>query len=64
MLRKRVMTAVLIRSANMPPLTGDGTQKRCKKAILRVIVMPAISARAPTPAVCIMSSSICAIRFF
>lgn len=41
----------------IPPLTGEGTQNFCRKATFRVKVIPTISAKAPMPAVCIMSSS-------
>ena len=45
----------------MAPLTGEGMQKFCKKATLRVITIPTISAKAPMPAVCIISSLIVVI---
>ena len=45
----------------IPPLTGDGTQNLWRKATLRVKTIPTMRAKAPMPAVCIMSSSILTI---
>ena len=45
-------------------LTGDGTQNFCRKATFRVNVIPTSSAKAPMPAVCIISNSILIILTF
>ena len=39
----------------IPPLTGDGTQNFWRKATFRVKIIPTMRAKAPTPAVCIIS---------
>ena len=51
----------VINEKMIPPLTGEGTQNFWRKATFRVKVMPTMRARAPMPAVCIISSSIVVI---
>jgi hypothetical protein len=53
--------ASVINEKMIPPLTGDGTQNFWRKVIFRVMTIPARSAKAPMPAVCIISSSILTI---
>ena len=54
----------VINEKMMPPLTGDGTQNFCKKLILLVKNIPTMRAKAPMPAVCMMSSSTFIIFMF
>ena len=51
----------VINEKMIPPLTGDGTQNFWRKATFRVKTIPTRRAKAPTPAVCIISSSILTI---
>ena len=48
----------------IPPLTGEGTQNFWRKATFLVKTIPTSRAKAPIPAVCIISSSILVIRTF
>ena len=47
----------VINEKMIPPLTGDGTQNFWRKVTFRVKIMPTMRAKAPMPAVCIISSS-------
>ena len=57
-------SAKVINEKMIPPLTGDGTQNFCRNATFRVKTIPTIRAKAPMPAVCIISSSILVILTF
>ena len=48
---KQLYNIRVINEKMMPPLTGEGTQKFCRKATFRVKTIPTTSAKAPMPAV-------------
>ena len=58
---KQPYSIKVINEKMIPPLTGEGTQNFCRKSTLRVKTIPTSRAKAPMPAVCIISSSILTI---